>query len=100
MLENFPFKNKIRSITLIYLGTLLVSLGINLFITNAKLVSGGLSGIALMIQYIYGLPSGYMVLILNIPLLIFSYILIDKMFTVYTVVGIFFLSLTLNLVYF
>lgn len=97
MLENFPFKSKIRSIVLIYFGTLLVSLGINLFIINAKLVSGGLSGIALIIQYLYGLSAGYTVLVLNIPLLIFSFVFVDKKFTIYTIIGICFLSINLIL---
>ena len=63
------------------------SLGINLFLSKAKLLSGGASGIALIIQYLFKFPAGYTVLLLNIPLLILSYKCLNKRFTILTFVG-------------
>ena len=41
-------------ISIIFLGTLIASLGINLFLSHAQLLSGGATGIALIIEYISG----------------------------------------------
>lgn len=49
------------------------AIGINMFIVHAKLLSGGVSGIALIIQYLTKFPAGYTIFLLNIPLLILSY---------------------------
>ena len=42
----------------IVLGCLMVCLGFNLFIIPAHLLTGGLSGIALIVYYLTGLPVG------------------------------------------
>ena len=38
------------------------AIGVNMFLINAKLFSGGLSGIAILIQYALQFPAGYTVL--------------------------------------
>ena len=58
---------------LIILGTFISALGINLFISNAKLLSGGATGIALIFQYALNIPSGLIVFLINIPLFFVSY---------------------------
>ena len=42
----------------ITLGCLLVCLGFNLFLIPAHLLTGGISGVALIIYYLIGLPVG------------------------------------------
>ena len=80
-------KTIIKNIFLIIIGSLISSLAINLFISKAKLLSGGVSGISLIIQYLYKFPAGYTVLLLNIPLLILSYKCLNKRFTILTFIG-------------
>ena len=80
-------KNIRKNILLILVGSLISSLAINLFISKANLLSGGASGISLIIQYLYKFPAGYSVLLLNIPLLILSYKLLNKRFTMLTFIG-------------
>jgi len=77
----------IKNIFLILLGSLISSLAINLFISKAKLLSGGASGISLIIQYLFNFPAGYSILLINIPLLILSYKCLNKRFTIFTFVG-------------
>lgn len=91
------FKNSFRKIFLIILGSFIISIAINLFIVPNKLLGGGLSGIGLMLQYIYKLPMGATILVLNIPLLILSIVKINKKFTAYTILGTVSLSLFLIL---
>lgn len=80
----------------IFVGTLIASLGINIFLSQAQLLSGGLTGIALIFQYLANVNSGYIVFLLNLPLFILSYKKLSKKFTLYSAVGM--LSLSLNLV--
>ena len=88
-------KDFLLDILIIILGGFIASLGVNLFLTHANLLSGGATGIALILQYTTGIPSGLMVLILNIPLLLISYKKLDKSFTLYTTIGMLCLSSSL-----
>ena len=71
----------------IIIGCLISSLGVNLFLSNAGLLSGGVTGIGLILQYLWNIPSGITVFILNIPLFIVSYKFLSKRFTIYTAIG-------------
>lgn len=96
-IETYVKKQNVKNIVFIILGTLISSIGINMFIVHAKLLSGGVSGISLIIQYISGFPAGYTVLLLNIPLLILSYKKVNMRFTLFTIIGTVSLSLFLIL---
>ncbi|GCD10918.1 YitT family protein [Clostridium tagluense] len=80
-------KSIVKNVLFILLGSLISSLAINLFISKAKLLSGGASGISLIIQYLFKFPAGYSILLLNIPLLILSYKFLNKRFTILTFIG-------------
>ncbi|MGB9779281.1 YitT family protein [Caldanaerobacter sp.] len=92
-------KDGLKSIFFILIGTLMSALGINMFLVHAKLLSGGVSGIALIIQYFTRFPAGYTIFILNIPLLILSYKKVNLRFTVFTIIGTISLSFFLVLTY-
>ncbi|MCJ7691563.1 MAG: YitT family protein, partial [Clostridiaceae bacterium] len=91
------FKDLFKKTVLIILGSLIISVSINLFIIPNMLLSGGVTGIGLMVQYIFNIPLGVTILILNIPLLILSILKINKKFTVFTVLGTIALSFFLML---
>lgn len=83
-------KNKMefaKKLVLILSASFISAVGVNVFFTQHKLVSGGIGGIALIIQYLTQLPAGYFVILLNIPLLILSIKEIDMDFTILTIVG-------------
>lgn len=80
-------RDTLKQILFILLGCTINSLAINIFLVNANLLSGGVSGIALIVQYLTSIPAGYTTLILNIPLLILSYFKINKSFTFFTIIG-------------
>ncbi len=50
-------------------GALVVALGTNLFFVPNKVVSGGVTGLAIIAHYVLGTPVGMGVLVLNVPLL-------------------------------
>lgn len=80
-------KQHIKNISFIILGCLLSSIGINMFIVHAKLYSGGISGLAILIQYITKFPAGYTILLANIPLLVLSFKKLNIRFTIYSLIG-------------
>ena len=82
-------------IIFIFIGCLIASLGVNLFLTHARLLSGGATGIALIIEYLTGFQSGYTVFLINIPLFFLSYKKLSKKFTLYSAIGMTSLSLSL-----
>jgi uncharacterized membrane-anchored protein YitT (DUF2179 family) len=58
---------------LIILGTLLQAVALRLFLVPSHLVSGGVSGIAQVINYYSGWPIGAMVVVGNIPLFVLGW---------------------------
>jgi len=54
--------------------------GICIFAQNAKFAPGGLSGLALLINYLWHFPIGLTTIVLNIPLIIISYRMVGKVF--------------------
>jgi len=64
--------NKVYQIILLIIGTLILSFGINLFFLSNSLSTGGASGIALIIYYLYKFPVGITIILINIPLFIIA----------------------------
>lgn len=78
------FVKELPKIGIIILSALLYATGIELFVSGNGFVTGGAWGIALMIEHVFGVPSGYMILALNIPLLILAVIFLGWKFAAYT----------------
>ena len=88
-------KSFILDVIIIFIGCFIASLGINLFLSHAQLLSGGATGIALILEYMWNISSGITLFILNIPLFILSYKKLSKDFTIYSAVGMVSLSTSL-----
>lgn len=58
---------------LILLGTLVQAIGLRLFMVSAQLATGGVSGLAQIINFYSGLPIGLMVFLGNVPLFILGW---------------------------
>lgn len=91
-ISSIDFREKnivyIKRAIIVMLSSLMFSISLNMFIAPHKFLSGGVSGIALIVQYITKINAGYTVIILNIPLFILSYVKLNKEFTFLTIVGI------------
>lgn len=55
----------------ILLGGLLISLGINFFLSPHRLLDGGIIGLALIMRYLWGLKTGFSVFLLSVPIYLF-----------------------------
>ena len=63
----------LRDFGLVGLGTLIQAIGLRIFLIPAELASGGVSGIAQLINYFTGWPIGLMVFIGNVPLFLIGW---------------------------
>ncbi|TFE00880.1 hypothetical protein E2491_04945 [Jeotgalibacillus sp. R-1-5s-1] len=57
----------------IFFGSLLIAIGVNLFLVPAKLLDGGAVGIGLVSHYVTGVQIGLVVLLINIPIFVLSW---------------------------
>jgi len=57
----------------ILIGSVAISLGINLFLTPYQILDGGVVGVALILHYLYKLKIGLMIIIISIPIFIISW---------------------------
>lgn len=88
---------RFKKITIILLGSLIYSIAINAFIVPHRLLSGGAAGIGILLQYVFNIPSGYWVFIINLPIFIIGYKLVNKEFIFYSFIGMISMSLFLVL---
>lgn len=79
------------------IGTALMALSTDLLLLPNQLSVGGFTGIGTIIYYLFKVPVGTVVLILNIPLFIMALIKNGKRFFLNSIIGTISLSLFLNL---
>ena len=80
-------------------GSILYAAGIYTFAGNAGFAPGGVSGLALIMDYLWGLPVGTVTLLLNIPLVIISYRAVGKRLLLKSATTMVISSLFLDLVF-
>ncbi|MBI5808481.1 MAG: YitT family protein [Ignavibacteriales bacterium] len=89
MPKNFLKKYPILDYTAIIFGSALMAIGIGVFLVDAKVVPGGVSGLAMAFHYLSGnkIPVGILIWVLNIPLFIWGMKELGKEFGLRTFVG-------------
>ena len=96
----FMFKEKytiiIKDIIYTIIGWVFISAGIVFFLLPVKISAGGFSGIATVTYYLFELKMGYVIWILNIPLLIIGFFRIGKYFFFKTMFATWFLSFCID----
>jgi len=85
-------KQIIKSIFGISLGAILVAISISIFILPHKLISGGISGLSLIIFYLtnslFSIPVSMLIFVFNIPIVVLGAKQLGKNFILYSVFGI------------
>ena len=79
------------------IGAFIMAAAVSLFLLPNELSSGGFAGIATIIYYIFELPMGTTILILNIPLFLLATFKIGKSFFIKSMIGTISLSLFIDL---
>ena len=78
-------------------GCLIASCSINLFLVPAHLLTGGVTGIAIIAYYLVQLPIGVQTFLYNIPLLVASWKTLGRSYTVDVIIGTALFSFLLDL---
>ncbi|MDD2443295.1 MAG: YitT family protein [Desulfotomaculaceae bacterium] len=101
--EHLPPKKAIKKVIinlfLIALGSLIVAVSINAVLIPFGLLAGGVSGIALVIFYLFKIPVYLSILIMNIPIFWWGAREISRQFLFYSLAGTFALSAMLPATY-
>ena len=89
MVKSFMKKYPVIDYFAIAVGSALMSIGIGVFLVDARVVPGGVSGLAMALYYLSGnkIPIGILIWILNIPLFIWGLKELGKKFGLRTFVG-------------
>lgn len=72
-MTRLDLRSALRDYTLITIGSLILAVNLNLFLAPGQIAPGGVSGSAIIINGLFGLPIGMTMLVLNIPLIILGY---------------------------
>lgn len=88
---------KIKDFIYIFLGTAVTAIAINLFFVPNNISSGGASGLAIVLNYLFKFPIGVTVFILNLPLFIVAIIKLGFKFTIKALLGTAFLSFFIDI---
>lgn len=70
----------LRRYLFISIGVVITAVALDLFLIPNSVIDGGIIGIALILNFISGVPFGILILILNLPFLFFGYKHIGKNF--------------------
>jgi uncharacterized membrane-anchored protein YitT (DUF2179 family) len=73
-------KREIKQYLGIILGAILFGIGYSWFLIPYNIVPGGVGGIAQLFHFFFGMPVGLVMIIINIPLFVISFIFIGKSF--------------------
>src|SRR3712207_4801280 len=62
-----------RDYAMMTVGAIMIALSVNLFLVPNDVVTGGITGVAILLQEFFNTPLGLVVLLANIPLLAIGY---------------------------
>lgn len=83
---------ELKSALYILIGSLLIALSVVLFFIPHQFTTGGTPGMAILLHHLTGLSIGSLIVIINIPLLLWGIKYIGKIFAIKTIVTIFLIS--------
>lgn len=72
--------DKVYSVIIIFLGSLLLGFAFNMFLLPHEILSGGVTGIAMILSLMLPVNAGIWLIVLNIPILILGWMKLGKRF--------------------
>ena len=82
----------LKTYGIITFGALISAVGISVFLSKANVVAGGISGVGIILNGIYGFPVGLFMFTCNIPILLLGLKFLGKSFLLKTLYGTLMLS--------
>ena len=90
-------KEVFLDIIICIVGSFFYAAAVNCFISSNDITSGGITGISILINHIWGLPTGASMFVLNIPLFVVAFFVLGWQFIVKTLFTTFLASLFIDL---
>lgn len=87
-----------KSITLIILGSLSTAFGIKGFLVSSHFIDGGVTGISMLLNNIFGFPVWILLCLLNLPFIIFGHRQLGKTFVIKSIFSILVLSIAIAVI--
>ena len=78
ILKMLTKKNRLKRYAFLIIGCFLVAFAFNVFFAPHNLVTGGVSGVAIVIKNVFGISTSTFISIIYILLLILSYIILGR----------------------
>lgn len=92
-----PLTKEIKNAVFILLGAGFLASGVILFLQPNQIATGGTPGAAILLHHLFGLPTGMLMLAINIPLLLVGWRFLGKSFAFRTIGAILLTSVLIDL---
>jgi len=89
-------RSEIKNALFILLGSMFLAAGVVLFLQPNQIATGGTPGVAILVHHLSGMPTGMLMLAINIPLLLIGVRLLGKAFAFRSVVAILLTSVLID----
>lgn len=86
----------IRDLLLVAIGALLLAFAVNMVIIPNNMGEGGVTGVTVLLYYLFEIPPGWSNLAINSVIIFVAYKLLDKKTVIYTLIATVLLTLYLN----
>ncbi|MEW6446596.1 MAG: YitT family protein [Bacillota bacterium] len=90
------FARALKDSALLFLGVILIALGLDLFLVPNKIAAGGVSGVATILFHLFSIPVGAGMLTLNVPLFLWGFLRLGLGFGIRSLIGTVLLSGTVD----
>ena len=87
---------EVKNVAIILVFSIIVALGLHIFVYNADFAPSGVDGIATILQYVTNINAGYFTFLITLPLLIVAWFILKKRYVIYTIIYTVIISATLR----
>lgn len=98
-LSKKDLRRNLADLTLIVIGSAIMAIGYALFLIPHHFVPGGVSGIAIIVNYFTRLPVGTLIMVLNIPVFVFGIKIMGRKYGLRSLLGMVISSLLIDFFY-
>ena len=98
-LNKKDLRRNLANLALVILGSAIMGVGYALFLIPHHFVPGGVSGIAIIVNYFTRLPVGTLIMVLNIPVFIFGIRIMGRKYGLRSLLGMVISSLLIDFFY-
>lgn len=89
----------LRRAVFIFIGAVLVSVGLEIFLVPNNVIDGGVVGVSIILSHVLGIKLGILLFLINLPFLIIGYKQIGKTFALSTLFGVTVMSIGTFILY-